>query len=466
MLYQLVAPSFPNHKTGSEMTTRAAILETIVLVSVIIISGCATLVSYKDGDSATLDSDKKSIKPGLVPYYLPFTDILVTTTYNITNCENGAGGVQISASAAIDTETGSDPDGVYYIDSVAFQEFRFLKTSDLKIDRYPNGTLSTVNGHLSDQTGQILASGLSAAVGIMGAIGRLALVNNSPCTDAVFIALKKLHDAQASLTAKQAPPAAAQAELQSEIAALTRQLTIVAQQRLSLKPKDFQDNKSYSSPIESTPISVWFRPGSNPSYGIGPDPSKLQIIVSLHGGYQISKTNLPDSSPDHQGHPIEGIVYRAAAPVDIDVCFGTCDIGNSIRDASNKAAEKNVVMISQLGTPLISPLKNGLFQDSDMTISQDQSGNVSDIEFKNTSTMSTILSSIGQIFTTQQTQENAALTANAALLTAKSNSLNAQTTASTTNAALPDTILSKQADCLTQQAAIIKAGGTPKVPCQ
>ena len=435
------------------------------------LAGCVSLTSYKAGDPALRnDNTAKTMKTGLVPYSLPWTTVIVTATYTLTKCTDTD--VSIATSAAIDTETEPDPAALYYIDSQAFQRFGLLKTSDLKINVNANGTVQTLNGHISDQTGTILAATLSAVMNAAVATGAHALAaNTSKCNDDFYNALQQIKADQDKLNNSPASgagslSAADKVNIQADIDAQTKRLTITARTRVDLNTASLTNGSTIID--QASPIAPWFKGGVLPAFPAGlPNPSQLEVLVKSQGSVaDEADTILAGPAAGAPSIPIDGLVYRVPVPVRVRACFGVCAATDGLADASNQAAEKTGVLISQLGPALVAPLDNAFLRDSDLILSQDANGNLTSVEFKQTSTVSTFLDGIAQVFTTQQSQNIAATNAESSALNAQSQALTSKATAATTNAGLADAVLAKQADCLNQQAAIIKAGGTPKVSCQ
>jgi autotransporter adhesin len=159
------------------------------------------------------------------------------------------------------------------------------------------------------------------------------------------------------------------------------------------------------------------------------------------------------------------------------------------------------ISLPQLGSPAVLTLQGSPIQLSQLTVSMNQDGSISNITTKDSSTLTQIFNSLASSFTTVSTQENATIqaqatsltakngtvtaqsslltaqnsttTANAALLTAQNgtttanaSALTAQTAAAAAQAQANDQLLKAQADCLLQYKAVVQAGGVPVANCQ
>lgn len=441
------------------------------------IAGCASLTSYK-GDDAGGTQENGHLKSGLVRYALPRTILVVSANYLLTKCGPTVSDIAITATATVDTETAPDPNAIYYADSQSFQGIRLLKTSDLKVDVYPTGVLQSLNATLSDRTGAVAAAAFTAALNAAAVVGKGPFEKVAPkslCKDNIQNAADTLAKDQSTIQAapSSGPTAltpAALASLQAEIAALTKALTVTTRMRIDLGVGDFAGGSTASIPPENAPpaplpFASWFNdapPQLDADY-------TLHVVATMVGTVpNIKDTTVEGSSnpTGGPGKPIGGLVYRVPGSVNVEACFGKCDTSTGMQRSTNVAWQKDGVLVSQLGTALVAPLNNGMLRDSTLNLSQDATGTLTEVEFKNTSTVDTFFNTIGQAFSSQETQNTAAISANANAMNAQSTAKSTQANVAVTDAGLADTTLQKQADCLNQQAAIIKAGGTPIVSCQ
>ena len=111
--------------------------------------------------------------------------------------------------------------------------------------------------------------------------------------------------------------------------------------------------------------------------------------------------------------------------------------------------------VSQLGRYIVLPLKNQPFENSNLVVALNSDGTIASLSNHSTGTLATNLATAGQIG--DQLATNAA---------ARNSAIKDANAAAAANAAAVDTANKTLADCLTQQAAVKAAGGTPIGSCQ
>jgi hypothetical protein len=181
-----------------------------------------------------------------------------------------------------------------------------------------------------------------------------------------------------------------------------------------------------------------------------------------------------------------GVVYRDPALSVLRTCLGICggalkpqaagtlpstaiapgvvtseDLDNDLVETTGDVSGSIAVPIVQLGRLYVQPLRNVLFQTSVAALTVAADGSIASV-----GTQSSSAAAAG--FTAATGAANAQASAIAAHNTAvgaQNTAGAAQTTATTAAATYADTVNKAIADCLTQQAAIVKAGGRP-VACQ
>jgi hypothetical protein len=137
------------------------------------------------------------------------------------------------------------------------------------------------------------------------------------------------------------------------------------------------------------------------------------------------------------------------------------DLDNDLVETTTDVSAPILVPIVQLGRLYVQPLRNVLFQTSAAALTVGTDGSIASVGTQSSSAAAAGFTAAGGAATAQANAIAARNTAVAAQNTAGA----AQTTATTAAATFADTVNKALADCLTQQAAIVKAGGRP-VACQ
>jgi len=111
--------------------------------------------------------------------------------------------------------------------------------------------------------------------------------------------------------------------------------------------------------------------------------------------------------------------------------------------------------VPQFGRYVVLPLTNGLFQNSNLVVALNPDGSIASLGNHSTGTLAAGLGVAGQIGDQFATSAKA-----------RNDAMAAANAAAATSAAAMDVANKTLADCLTQQAAIKAAGGTPIGSCQ
>lgn len=156
-----------------------------------------------------------------------------------------------------------------------------------------------------------------------------------------------------------------------------------------------------------------------------------------------------------------GIVLRQPALGLVRACIGSCPQPDKFEVATNnkEAGDGDVavpfpVSVPQLGKKLVMPVHNPFGRDTNLTLTLGPDGTLTTLSVQDNSTIAAGLTGVGN-----------AATAYTNAIAARNTAIAAQNTAAAAVAGYPDTVLKGQADCLQQQAAIVKAGGTPAIQC-
>ncbi|WP_152601664.1 hypothetical protein [Burkholderia paludis] len=179
-------------------------------------------------------------------------------------------------------------------------------------------------------------------------------------------------------------------------------------------------------------------------------------------------TAATDPASDANGQ-IKGLVLRQPAAGLARTCLGKCldpdtqgVVITQTTSANADLAPSVPITLPQLGKRILVPLHTHVGDDVTISATLSADGAPTVLSLANTSTLAqglTAVSGAANSYSTALGAENTAIGQ-------RNTALTAQSTLSTTNATLNDTKLKAQADCLVQQAAIVKAGGTPVAGCQ
>lgn len=166
----------------------------------------------------------------------------------------------------------------------------------------------------------------------------------------------------------------------------------------------------------------------------------------------------------------DGLIIRDPSSATLRVCRGT-DAGcmattavqadNALVETTEDKSPRLALRLPQFGRVMVLTSKSGLFENSVLNATLNPDGTISTIGFHYSNTLATGLSGLG----TAAGSAASAIAAQNTAIAARNTATAAMTTATTANVQAPDTYNKALADCLTQSAAIIRAGGTP-VACQ
>ncbi len=156
----------------------------ILCCAVLLCAGCTTSLKV-----TRVDPDKPETRIG-APYPLMFSRYEVLITRQITEC---ASKLKISTKADIKSVEGApDPEQVFVIDPNSLASP--LKTSEVNLEYFPNGAVSTLNAVAEDRSAQIISNAvgsLAKVISIVAMAGAAPNVTAPPaCSPAVLTALK------------------------------------------------------------------------------------------------------------------------------------------------------------------------------------------------------------------------------------------------------------------------------------
>ncbi len=465
------------------------------------IPACTSVVSYK------LPADSSAIPPRSFPYALQKTKLATAFTVTLAGCkikpDDTRPAMQIKIAATTTQTYEADPLERYYIDYGEL--IGFFKTTNLKVITANDQTLQTLNAEVNDQTLQVTGALLQSAVQIGGAsiIGGIGVprVSHSQFPESLIIrpsgvppvippAVTSLASAcseaaeKALATLDQANAALKKAILESNYlgagtdpvitlatddvtkarAPLTATITIAKEPMLA----DLTAGHDFSYPVQVMDYvkTRWV----SQSY-----PSLANIDLEVNGGAKVPGDTLvtikvavepwshaaPNTSATASVDKIDGLVIRQPALASMRVCMNSCGMADALGVLPRDAKGVNIdlapitrVVLPQMGKRLTLPLHNSLGTDVTLALALAPDGSVNTLSMQSNTTAAAGLGAV-----------SSAAGAYSTAITARNTAITASNGAAVTSVQFADTILKAQADCLAQQALIVKAGGTPTVSC-
>jgi hypothetical protein len=479
--------------------------------------GCADLEVFhlSPGDNGPL--------VGAMSYYLPRSAITLSGTVTLNSCDtkaddppDGKYHIEIAATASIAPVISTEPDPAYHYYISYEKSHSWMKEINFSVTNNANGTLQSFNTTINDQAGPIIVAAIGAAVQIEGAgmlaglpvpplaphgLGELsAAIPPDYCADyllpdvnAALIAIVKDNAEKKKITSNPAigpAEAAAQAQaiqtIQSDIdsqtkkAKLARSFSFKWIPSLNDKHRIFRDYLLLDREINLSPlIEQWFS-ANGLSWLRTPPPSDSDVRKKLTSPYHVTLAILR-STMGGPGDPkidaayrssegSDGVVVRDPASATLRICretdpgctaFAAIQADNTFVETTNDNSSRMALRVPQFGRILVLTEKSGLFENAVLNTTLNADGTIQTIGYHSTSTLATGLSGIGQAAGNVSSAIAARNTAIGQANTAEA----AVTTATTARVQAPDTFNKALADCLTQAAAILKAGGMP-MSCQ
>jgi hypothetical protein len=386
--------------------------------------------------------------------------------------------------------------------AIQYEKLRtWMKDTQVTVTYNPNKTLGGVNAVVNDQVGPTALAAALAAVKIAGGLSvpavpseRFSLASTLLskrlfkkqsaaakvfCTTPVLQALRQIDADNNSIyeqsvkdaDAKAAIPSPKIARWNAEIAELQRDVGLVRSFTLYWSPTSadsvpsqgqvaiFQrDLDLYASLIKTQWLNdegrAWYDDAGNssvPGYAAVHDPIVVQLSVLR---WTMGSAARDPRTGKIMPVPTDGLVLRDPAVGTLRLCRGACSSETNPQAATDLAAPA-AVNISQLGRYIVLPLKNQVFENSNLVVALNADGTIASLSNHSTGTLATNLATAGQIG--DQLATNAA---------ARNSAIKDADAAAAANAAAVDTANKTLADCLTQQAAVKAAGGTPVGNCQ
>jgi hypothetical protein len=496
---------------------RTAVIRCAPVVALSLL-GCANLQTYQLGTN-----DNAPIVGGM-SYYLPRSAITFSGTVTLNSCKTKFTDetqttyeINIDATASLTpiVSTEPDPDYHYYISYE--KSHTWMKEINFNVTNSANGTLQSINNTINDQAGADIVAAIGAAVQIGGAVSLIGIgpprVAPSPLfaeklnppddcakylTQEVKDALDKIAQYQEdkkNITdnpATGASEAAAQAQaaqaIQAKVDKETKSGTLTRSFTYKWIPSRKDPSRSHGpyvliiNEIDFTSVvEQWFSP-TGQTWLETPNLPKTDARYKLTSPYlatlavlkssmdRPTEPEIHDASHVSARQASDGLIIRDPATATLRICRET-DKGcvaytapvpdNRLVETTNDKTPRMALRIPQFGRVVILTEKSGLFENANLTATLNADGTISTIGFHSTSTLSTAISGIG----TAASNASTAIAAQNTAIAAKNTAAAAVTTATTAQVQAPDTYNKALADCLSQSATIVKAGGTP-VPCQ
>ncbi|MDP9651590.1 hypothetical protein [Paraburkholderia caledonica] len=444
-----------------------------------VLSSCTSVYSVKrPNDSSAIVG---------IPYSLPQKIFLVSAKYTITQCEVKGKQLQVSATKqiAITSETEPDPSERYYIPYSSLRNF--FKDTDLTIESFDNSTLKSMNATIADKTGPTITAVLGTALRIASLAGGVALTGFevSPTTEDLCKA--DVVDALKAQSKQQAQGAA-------KTKGATKTKTASAADAASAPQAASQPDNN--SPTTFSTVFLW-RPqlGRSRSTTFSQPFYPRQILKRwlTDAGYKLLNNN--DLKNDAIDHPpalddvilrslktelridlvapqrkttldgaTEGIVPREPAYGLLQACDDACPDpttkgGNPSEYSTHGVFYASEETVPQLGSYVILPLRNRMFETQTATITLSSDGAINKLGLKSNATAPEAASAVN---TNLDSIEKARDARTKARTDAAASSANA-----TQDAAKQVTEKNKAiSDCLSAQKVVRDAGGTAVGQCQ
>jgi hypothetical protein len=470
------------------------------------LAGCTTLEADKVSAGADLPD-------GSFTYSLPRTSLLVVGTVTLNACKAVQDGkkfwypsLDISQAVTVTPVYEADPDAQY---AIPYDKLRsWSKAITLSVNTSNSKTLSSLNGSISDQSGPIVLGTALAAVKIIGGLGvptiagglLTSLSANGPvateaeqkkrpayCAEDIAKALTMIDADTAAIVAdenrdasqKNSVPNPDIAKKQAEIARLQGEYGLVRHFQFLWTPKgDNDDNpasgsetvtlsrsidlytKFFTDWLKTDDSKAWFADSGNAKRSIAHqivDPITIQIEISNWTSGVKTWPNASAVSTSSSTSPTQALVLRDPALATLRVCKGACAgrMRNAMLETTNDLAVPVTIALGQFGRVFQLPLKNGVFENSNLSLTLNADGSIASIGNGSSSSLATNLTTAGQIGDSISAARAAQNTATSAQLSAK-----------TSAASYADAVNKALADCLAQQATILSLGGHPIGTCQ
>ena len=424
-----------------------------IAACVLLVAGCSTSLKVQK-----VDEKHPADSPGSILYALPKKTLLISATYVLTKCKTDID-KDNKPTLTLEVEVTANVVGTNVLDSaerylIPYEDIRsWMKDTSVTVEAYPNQTLKSLNGTITDQVGTVLTATAGTAIKFVAAAALTTTTvqkDQEMCTERVRKAVQDLDGFKAALDATNPKPSDAEA------ARLTKRIAAVLAESLTTKVAlawtpalcDFPSGSNASSKIlrAAVPFQNWLtEPGLSYVQERGVDAEDLHIELAVPASARAA-----DRTP--LSGVIKGIVVADPAIGTIRVCKGPCPNVGVDGAVVDKVLHVASAAFPQLGRRIVLSLTNYFLQSSKLELAVSEDGVITKLGVSSTSTAAPAISALGANFDSAKAAIEANDKAKAAAQTA------AQTKARDENKIL--------AECLEAQDKIIAKGGVPLGKCQ
>ncbi|MCA8283980.1 hypothetical protein LGN21_30805 [Burkholderia cepacia] len=449
-----------------------------------VLSSCTSVYSVKRPD------DSSPIYG--IPYSLPQKIYIVSAKYTITQCEllkNGSLHIQVNKQITITSETQPDPSERYYIPYSSLRNF--FKDTDLTVENFDNSTLKSINATIADKTGPTITALVGTALRVASLAGGVTLTNaGAPPTtqDMCKADVLKALNAQAKSQAQGSGKTKGAAKPATASATDTASATQAASAPDSNSPTTFSTVFVWRPQLSDTPdpkhpeISGHFYPRRILDRWLTPRGYKALnnrdqnedtieipagqddvIVKSLRTELRIDpvvvqkKVNIDSAST-------QGIILREPAYGLLQACDEACPNPMPGGSESSGYSTHGVFHVSeetvpQLGSYVILPLRNRMFETQTATIALSSDGAINKLGLKSNATLPDAASTANTDLDALQKARDARAKARTDAAAAEANAAqDAAKKVTNDNKAI--------SECLSAQKAVRDANGTVVGKCQ
>ncbi len=380
--------------------TRKIAASVLLTAAALALGGCVSLgVANRD----QLDPGSAASRTG-VEYRLGFTQMTGTVTWRLVDCQTPTIAVKTEG---VTVGSAADPERRYVIDMTSLSSP--LKTSALRVERWPNGQLRAINASAEDRSAAVLGSLISSAVRIFSPVpGGGGPAAASHCTPDTERALADAQRLKGELATKTAAVNAATADLNAitervrqaggavdsltanllanAVTALDQrrreQLVLQTQldralEKITAKiefrwPQRASDSGPHFLELPAETASEWFTNG--PATARIRSGSCVQLWLSRASGGGAGAVDAPDESI------LEGIRYRDPEPglfevrVTKDAQVPPAGGPPCLASPGSETVLSMPVDVLQFGRVMTLPFHNAMFQSNALEATWDEQG--------------------------------------------------------------------------------------------
>ncbi|WP_241011653.1 hypothetical protein [Burkholderia sp. Ac-20392] len=449
-----------------------------------VLSSCTSVYSVKRPD------DSSPIYG--IPYSLPQKIYIVSAKYTITQCEllkDGSLQVQANKQITITSETQPDPSERYYIPYSSLRNF--FKDTDLTVENFDNSTLKSINATITDKTGPTITAVVGTALRIASLAGGVTLTDagSNPttkdmCNADVLKALSAQRKSQApgsgktksatkpasasaadaaSATQAAAAPDSSSATTFSTVFVWRPQLGSTADPKHSEITGHFYPRQILKKWLTPLGYKALNNKDQNQDTIEIPNASDDVILRSLKTELRIDPV-VPQKKTTLDNASVEGIILREPAYGLLQACDEVCPDPTPSGADSSGYSTHGVFHVSeetvpQLGSYVILPLRNRMFETQTATIALSSDGAINKLGLKSNAIAPEAASTANTDLDALQKARDARKKARTDAAAADANAAqDAAKQVTNDNKAI--------SDCLSAQKAVREANGTVVGKCQ